>query len=263
MSARQANLQHFASHISEVEPYAGEGGYRARRLVHFGSGLVTAGICGYVHAAGLYLAPRAKLLPHWHQDREAIFYCLEGDGSFLLDGLERAVGPGDAMFIPLGALHGGRNRGGNEFRFLDCALFTGIRSPLPVGDACFARLADAPETSARGAVWKAPFARDTFGNTAILWWGELLVGPGRALERGIDAEAEQILYVLEGSGRLSLWDQEIEVRPGSIVYILPGVPHGVATMGEERLRMVGSRSRIGRVGMPEYYRVLTGQDAQR
>jgi quercetin dioxygenase-like cupin family protein len=249
------SLQHFVSHISEIEAYFGEGSYRAKRLVHFG-GAGTGGICGYAHAAELYLAPGTKLLSHWHQDREAIFYCLEGEGVFLLDGLERRVGPGDGMFIPLGAVHGGFNAGAREFRFLDCALFTDTRSPLEVGEGCFARIGSAPTTTARGVTWKSLFPRETFGNQAIVWWGEVWLEPGQRMQPDRYEDDEQIFYVLEGRGRLWLGPGEVELRPGSIVHILPDVVHALANAGESPMRLVGSRSGIGRVLMPDYYRRL-------
>ncbi len=252
------SLHHFVSHISEIESYRGEGSYTARRLVHFGGGGAkgTAGICGYAHAAELYLPPGIKLLSHWHSDREAIFYCLSGEGIFLLDGIERRVGPGDGMFMPLGALHGGLNAGTAEFRFLDCALFTDQRSSIEVGDRCFANLDQATAETERGATVRNLFSPEIFGNKKIEWWGELWLEPGQEMSQKRYPEAEQILYVLEGTGLLHLWDREVSLRPGSIAYIVAGASHAITNTSDTRLRLVGSRSRIGRVPPCDYYRTL-------
>ncbi len=42
---------------------------------------------------------------HWHQDSEEFYFLLEGRGVMEIDGLEREVGPGDAILIPAGAWH--------------------------------------------------------------------------------------------------------------------------------------------------------------
>lgn len=251
------SVHHFVSHVSQIEVYNAEGGYLGRRLVHFGGGGTGGGqICGYAHAAELYLPPGKRLISHWHHDREAIFYCLSGEGVFFLDGVERPVGPGDGMFMPLGALHGALNTGGSDLRFLDCALFTDRRSPVGVGEGCFANIERVESASERGAVTQALFRPETFGNPRVRWWGEVWLEPGQAMSAGRYEREEQILYVLEGRGVLRLWDQDVALRPGSIAYIIAGATHALTNVGNVRLRLAGSRSEIGRVPTPPYYQEL-------
>lgn len=247
-------LHHFVSHISEIGPTTFEGGYYGRHLVH-GKADATQ-VCGYAHAMELYLPVGKKLVSHWHPNRENVFYCLSGEGVFFLGGIERRVGPGDGMFIPLGALHGGINLGVVDLGFFDSILPTERPSPLPVGEACFANIERAPTTTERGATVKTLFPRETYGNSKIEWWGEIRLEPGQEIASGRYEGAEQILYVLEGHGLLHLWDKEVALRPGSIAYIVAGATHAVANTGQERMRIVGSRSQIGRVPTPEYYKSL-------
>jgi len=42
---------------------------------------------------------------HHHKLSEEFYFILEGSGSMELDGMERSVGPGDAILIPRGAWH--------------------------------------------------------------------------------------------------------------------------------------------------------------
>ena len=147
--------------------------------------------------------------------------------------------------------------GGSDLRFLVCAVFTDQRSPIEVGEACFANIERAPVTVERGVTVKTLFPPEYFGNQKIEWWGELWLEPGKEMASVRYKEAEQILYVLEGQGVLYLWDKEITLRPGSIAYIVARATHAIVNTGNGRLRLVGSRSQIGRMPMPAYYLSLS------
>lgn len=247
------SLHHFVSHISEIERYNSEGSYYGRRLVNFGGGgLNTSGICGYVHAAELYLPPGIKLLSHWHQDREAIFYCLSGEGLFLLDGIERHIGPGDGMFIPLGAVHGAVNTGDGEFRFLDCAFFTHRRSSIETGEDCFSNIDDTPSPGDGGALLKPLFRPEIYGNEKIKWWGEIRMNTGQMMENHYK-DQELLFYILEGNGELNFFDRDISLRSGSIAYIIPDIPYRIGNSGKSPLRLICSRCQIGRVPVPPFF----------
>ena len=58
--------------------------------------------------------------PHRHPQTEEIYYVLEGQGSMQVGDETRAVGPGDAIAIPPGALHQIRNIGPVILKFLCC-----------------------------------------------------------------------------------------------------------------------------------------------
>jgi mannose-6-phosphate isomerase-like protein (cupin superfamily) len=56
---------------------------------------------------------------HFHAVSEEIYLVLEGEGTMELDGVEGAVGPGDAVLIAPGAWHR-ISAGASELRFLCC-----------------------------------------------------------------------------------------------------------------------------------------------
>jgi mannose-6-phosphate isomerase-like protein (cupin superfamily) len=58
--------------------------------------------------------------PHYHQRTEEIYFILEGSGTMQIGEQSRAVGPGDAIAIPPGAVHTIRNTGNGPLRFLCC-----------------------------------------------------------------------------------------------------------------------------------------------
>ena len=56
--------------------------------------------------------------PHSHDGFEETNYGLAGVTTFTVDGQQRELHPGEALFIPRGAVHAFENRGGEDARFL-------------------------------------------------------------------------------------------------------------------------------------------------
>jgi uncharacterized cupin superfamily protein len=57
-------------------------------------------------------------VPHWHEDLDEVFYVLEGEIEYLLDGEWRRAPAGTTVFIPAGAIHAFRNDSGRPARQL-------------------------------------------------------------------------------------------------------------------------------------------------
>ena len=66
------------------------------------------------------LVPAAAKVPapHSHDAFEETIYGLAGIITFTVEGTDHEVGPGEAVFIPRGAVHGFVNRGDADARFL-------------------------------------------------------------------------------------------------------------------------------------------------
>jgi uncharacterized cupin superfamily protein len=47
--------------------------------------------------------------PHWHEDLDEVFYVLEGEIEFLLDGSWQRASAGTTVFVPAGMVHAFRN----------------------------------------------------------------------------------------------------------------------------------------------------------
>jgi mannose-6-phosphate isomerase-like protein (cupin superfamily) len=57
------------------------------------------------------LEPGQAQRPHAHRAEAKLYFVLEGEGVFLVDGEERPLGPGHAVLAPAGEPHGVRNDG--------------------------------------------------------------------------------------------------------------------------------------------------------
>ncbi len=57
-------------------------------------------------------------VPHCHEDLDAVFYVLEGEIEFLLDGQWRRAATGSTVFVPAGTVHAFRNASDRSARQL-------------------------------------------------------------------------------------------------------------------------------------------------
>ena len=233
------SLHHFVTHLDQVIPYTGEGSYVAKRLV-----LYPIGASGFAHATLLTMPAGTKVLSHWHDDREAVFYCLRGEGLFVLDETERRATPGTAMLQPVNAVHG-FVAGDAEFHFLDFALFTDRAVDRAV-ETCFSHVDELPAVD-RPFGTETPLFRE-FANPAVTFVGERRID-GRLDENDVDAGTEQIVLVLDGEGELDLAGRRVPLRAGSVAYLIAGIPFAI----EGRLRTVCSSSRPGRIPEPPLF----------
>lgn len=62
--------------------------------------------------------------------------------------------------------------------------------------------------------------------------------PGIDTKQKIHAEAEELAYVLAGSGKLTVGNDLLPFTAGDSIFIPPGVPHGVRNDGSEDVEMV-------------------------
>jgi quercetin dioxygenase-like cupin family protein len=71
--------------------------------------------------------------------------------------------------------------------------------------------------------------------TAVVYFE---IEPGDYLPTHTDS-AEEILYIVQGTARATVGDEEGIVRAGDLAVIPALVPHGVANVGEDTVKVVG------------------------
>ena len=82
--------------------------------------------------------------PHSHDALEEAIYGLSGAITFTVGGAENEVGPGDAVFIPHGVVHGFVNHGDTDARFL------AVTTPGLLGPAYFREVGEVVAAAAGG-----------------------------------------------------------------------------------------------------------------
>ena len=82
--------------------------------------------------------------PHSHDAFEETIYGLSGTITFTVEDTDHEIGPGDAVFIPRGAVHGFVNRGEADARFL------AVTTPGLLGPAYFREIGEVVSAAAGG-----------------------------------------------------------------------------------------------------------------
>jgi quercetin dioxygenase-like cupin family protein len=94
--------------------------------------------------------------PHSHDAFDETNYGLAGVTTFTVDGRRIEVGPGEAAFVPRGAVHGFENPGEDDARFL-AVVTPGLLGPdyfREVADVIAAAAGGPPDLAAIGDVMR-------------------------------------------------------------------------------------------------------------
>lgn len=96
-------------------------------------------------------------------------------------------------------------------------------------------------------VWEAPephrryfgliFERDVTP-TQNLSAGTVLIPPHKEQSKLSRHDAEEMYYVIRGTGKFVLDDREVEVESGTSVYIAPGVGHRAINTSDEDMELL-------------------------
>ena len=62
--------------------------------------------------------------------------------------------------------------------------------------------------------------------------------PGSGIPMHFHTDSEEVLYVVEGTGRLKCGDEEADICPGTAFFSPLGVPHEVRNTGDIPLKIV-------------------------
>ncbi|MFI5450512.1 MAG: cupin domain-containing protein, partial [Candidatus Bathyarchaeia archaeon] len=68
--------------------------------------------------------------------------------------------------------------------------------------------------------------------------GYSVFAPGIDTKQKIHVEAEELAYVVSGSGKITVGNDLVSFTSGDSLFIPPGVPHGVRNDGESDIVMV-------------------------
>jgi len=73
---------------------------------------VTMGVCE--------VPPQGAMDPHSHDNEEEVMYVLQGQGRVMVDGSSEAIGPGSAIYLPVGSEHRMINESDDVLKFVFC-----------------------------------------------------------------------------------------------------------------------------------------------
>lgn len=99
---------------------------------------------------------------------------------------------------------------------------------------------------------------------ATLSFGEVVLNPGKGHDRHKHDTAEEVLYVLSGTGTQMLDDEEpVPVHPGQVIYVPQGMWHATLNTGWYPMRLIalynpGGQEEALLKTLPDYREVPAG-----
>lgn len=100
----------------------------------------------------MIVQPQARMpVAHYHESWDETICGLDGTLTMRISGEDRAVGPGDSVFIAKGVVHGFRNDGDRPARCL-CILTPGVLGPEYFQEVAALAAAGAPDPEKMKAV---------------------------------------------------------------------------------------------------------------
>ncbi len=89
-----------------------------------------------------------------------------------------------------------------------------------------------------GSFSKLILTKNTLKSSNKSMLGYSIFKPGIDTPQKIHSGAEELAYVVSGSGKLTVKNDLIEFKSGDSIFIPPGVPHGIRNDGSEDVAMV-------------------------
>lgn len=159
------------------------------------------------------------------RESDELLYVLAGTGAVTVDGERHELRPGVAVRLAAGTAWTGEG----EARVLSVLVHDPEASESPVA------VSDLTEVEKGSATAGRQFVLGPDCATATQFIG--LIPPGRAPDHY--HEYDEVIYVLEGRGRLFIDGEEAELRPGSCIHLPRGLVHCLANEGETEMRVLG------------------------
>jgi mannose-6-phosphate isomerase-like protein (cupin superfamily) len=185
---------------------------------------------------------------HVHHRHADAFYVVEGTMLYELGSDGEAVQAPAGSFIaaPPDVAHSFRNEGPGRARFLNFhvpseGFHDYLRASYAGEDTSWF---DQQDPSADGgrplsdAVVRRPGEGERTEVAGMLAFAETTITPGSDGAHRVLDEAQEVLYVLDGTLSLRLGDDELDAVPGTFICMPPGLAHTVANRGEEPARVL-------------------------
>ena len=156
---------------------------------------------------------------------DEVLYVLEGNGTLAVGDGSHELGAGVAAYVPAGTRWSGDGDA--------VVLSVLIHDPEPATSG--PQVSDLGEVERGTATAGRQFVLGPACASATQFIG--LIPPGRAPDHY--HEYDEVIYVLEGHGRLYIGGEEAELRPGSCIHLPRRLVHCLANEGDSELRVLG------------------------
>jgi mannose-6-phosphate isomerase-like protein (cupin superfamily) len=95
-----------------------------------------------------------------------------------------------------------------------------------------------PLVTKHGEVIYELLGRDFSEPTEMHSVAHVVISPGKASLLHVHPDAEESYYIMRGTARIRVGDEELDITPGQIVLIPPGKPHKISNIDEKDLEFL-------------------------
>ncbi len=162
---------------------------------------------------------------------DEVLYVLAGNGRASCDGAAHELVPGTGVFAAAGTRW--ELAAESELRAVSVLVHDPAPATRPFGVVDLAAAERGVATAGRQFILGATPEHGCASVTQFVG----LVPPGRAPDHF--HTYDEVIYVLDGRGRLFIGDEEAELRPGSCVHLPARLVHCLANTGDTELRLLG------------------------
>lgn len=156
--------------------------------------------------------------------QDEVYYIVNGSAVINVEGVDRTVGAGDAIFVRANAAHHFHT----ITETLDVLVVFAIKTPAPADDLLVYTPSEMAATRDSDTnVWNMFLTVPTM--SLGLYMLPQAVGGDGSLTHTFD----EINIVTAGASRFRIGDEEIDVAAGSIVYVEDGIPHRFLDLTED------------------------------
>jgi mannose-6-phosphate isomerase-like protein (cupin superfamily) len=172
--------------------------------------------------------------PRTLEDRQQVLFVVSGTGTLFLDGGAHGLEPDTGAYVAAGESFELDNPGPEELVVL--AVSAPQEESRPGSEKRTVRYADRPTLPAGGDRKFSYLVDHEVGSRDVTQFlGE--IAPGRAPDHS--HVYDEVIYVIEGEGKLHLDGTETAISGGSCIYLPPLVEHCLENSGNYPMRVLG------------------------
>lgn len=165
---------------------------------------------------GLYLLPKGTVDRQEPHKQDEVYYIVKGKANIEVEGKKYPVKEKSIVYVQAGAAHKFTDISED---LLSLVVFTKI-TPVTNDEKVFVYdYSEIQATQTDTNIW------NPFLDIATMKFGLYSLPETLGGDDFLTHEVSEINYVVQGEARFTMGDDEVEVKPGSIMFVREGIPH--------------------------------------
>ena len=176
-------------------------------------------------SVGLYELPKGTADGQSPHEQDEIYYVVEGQATLEVDGERASVEPGAILYVKAGVEH----------RFVEIGEDLKVLVVFPKADHAEQDPAWRAHTVENARAKRKPDENvwNKFLDVATMRLGLYMLPAKLGGDATLTHEVDEVNLVVKGRAKFKMGDDEIDIRPGSVVWVRRGVGHSFHALSED------------------------------